>query len=554
MDRPSDTYDINNNDPVTHEDLTPSAEVLLKSLPPGGGVAAIPYVQEFSAFINALSKTYLNPDQGYQINREDCVRMRNSLVIMEPFKSRCMATAHLPWHIEMPDNHDKEQARIANKLTHIIEDIPDFLQLKMWLLDSGLWTGKGGVQIRYGFDWSQGKQLVIKSWEPVSGDSLIFRWEDESVAVLVMPYSIGKGTKDFSVDETIVTDMGRAKPLSDWERKMFVLNKTNIEAGDFFHATQAGMRHGLGLRHYLFFPWRLMSDVLGMLHTFVERIALGWTIFRYQTGNVQDQAAVNKAATDLSFNNVAIIPGRQEQKWKDIERLDVQPAGVDLLLKVVSDYYGTLIRRMIIGQGNIADALAPQNSKGSETSQEAFRRIVMFDSTTLAESLTRDLLSVLMEWNFPGCPYKPKFRFNLDRKDPEEYMRSVQAFYNIGGTLDEDSVRTHLGLEKPTDDSPILRRTLTGMEQDEAKKGSVGDQLDGNDKEPDDKEDGKDGRPIKKVDAIKAAVEALGPTAKAQEIISHLEGQGIRASRSLVFNTLATLRGSTNFSKRKTDA
>src|SRR5207249_1168311 len=162
------------------------------------------------------SKVFRNPDQGYQINREDCRRMRNSLVIMQPLKSRFMATAHLPWHIEPEDAHDEQQQQIARQLTRIVDDTPEALQRKLWLL----------------------------------------------------------------------------------------------EAADFFLPDQAGSKHGLGLRHYLFYPWRLMQDTLGMLHEFVERVGLGTTIWRYATGNPQDEQATKEAATNQAFNNVILLPGK----------------------------------------------------------------------------------------------------------------------------------------------------------------------------------------------------------------------------------------------------
>ena len=106
-------------------------------------------------------------------------------------------------------------------------------------------------------------------------------------------------------------------------------------------------------------------------------------------------------------------------------------------------------------------------------------------------------------------------------------------------------------LEAPTEDSTILRRTMTGLEEGALDQpGSVADKVEEGEQSA---EEGKNSdSPVYKVDKIKEAVNQLGVNARAEDIMSHLSAQGTAVSRSLVYGVLQKLRGPQHqFKKRK---
>jgi hypothetical protein len=531
-------YDDNNQNELQTARLT-LLDSLAQSIAPGGGEPTVPYAQMFSAFFNTAYKIYLNPSIAYQMAREDAVRMRHSLHVAEPLQARKLSTALLSWHIEPEDAHDNEQQSIATKLQHQIDETPDLLQLFMHLLDQGIWVGRGGVQVYFRWDLRQGKRMLIGSWEPVQGDSIRFRWSDERPGILVLPYFVGRGTKYFDPGTTVPSDEARLYILSDWERDRFLIHKQGIEAADFHEAQHAGYKHGKGCRDYCFFSWRLQQETLALLHTYTERISLGQQIWRYSAANPQQQAKVEGYAESQHFNNVFTLPGIPNQGYKDYEMVEPNGGGFDGLKWICQDYYGSMIRRFISGYSPFVPTTKDSGAGGTtDFQQDQARKIMLYDSTCLADTLTRDLVAVLLKHNFPGCQARFRFKFNVEKQSSDEYLKGVRGFYDLGGTVCEAEVRSKLGLKTPGKDDAVLRRTLTGMEQDE-QGGSVADDID------DSKGDEKDPKGKTTIlQAIRAAINELGPNAKASEVMSHLEANGVKASRSHVYNELKRLHGS----------
>ena len=287
-----------------------------------------------------------------------------------------------------------------------------------------------------------------------------------------------------------------------------------------------------------------MATAHSWLTEYLERVGMGLTVCRFPTGNEQAEAAVRKAISEMAFNNVILWPGMNDAKYKDIERIEPNAVGIESLMRVVQDYYGGLIKRMIVGTVNTAEVGLNRAATNTEINQETFSNIVKFDSENLAQTLTRDLIAILVKYNYPGCQYKFKFKFNVDSPDPQKLMQAANAFYNMGGDIDGDQLRSVLGLEKPTEDSTILRRTMTMMEEGNLDQpGTVEDKVqEGGEKKPKGEGKNSDNSPYK-VDKIKQAINDLGVNARAEDIMAHLASQGTPASRSLVYGVLQKLRG-----------
>lgn len=390
------------------------------------------------------------------------------------------------------------------------------------------------------------KRCLIGDWSPVNGDSLVFKWDEpKAVGIYVHPVMYGEGTRDMADAKPGIE--ARYHQLTSSEREAVIIHKHEVLQGSFWEWEKAASVFGIGLRSHLYWAWLQKQELLGWLTEFLERVGMGFTIFRFQAGNPESERKVREIVESFS-NAIAIAyPGYNDQKYKDIERVEVQPSGVDNLLRVVQDFYGNMIRRMILGEVVSSEIGSVSVVKStSENQKAAFERIIRFDSENLAETLNRDLLPILMRYNFPGCPYRMKFKFNVDTEDPDVLMRAARLFYDMGGDVDADQLRSALGLEKPTKDSSILRRSLTQLEAGElANAGSNNDKVEKGDDESEEA-DGEDGETATKIDAIKQAINQLGANAKAGDVMSALRSKGLSVSQSLIYNTLREVRGLTN--------
>jgi phage gp29-like protein len=95
----------------------------------------------------------------------------------------------------------------------------------------------------------------------------------------------------------------------------------------------------------------------------------------------------------------------------------------------------------------------------ADTLGDTHSRMVRYDANNLAETITHEIVSVLQKYNFPGMP-QMKFVFDIDKPNAKDTLEAAQAFYNMGGTLDEDELRAILGLSRPQPGHAILAQNM----------------------------------------------------------------------------------------------
>jgi hypothetical protein len=86
-------------------------------------------------------------------------------------------------------------------------------------------------------------------------------------------------------------------------------------------------------------------------------------------------------------------------------------------------------------------------------------RMVRYDALNLQDTLTEELVAVLQKYNFPGLP-QIRWVFDIDKPNAGETLQAAQAFYQMGGTLDEDELRAILGLSRPQPGHAILAQNM----------------------------------------------------------------------------------------------
>lgn len=423
-----------------------------QSLPPGGGRYTAPHFLTFSQIVNSVSRTYRwTFDEALRHNRNNALAIRRDPVVMDALRSRQIPTAQLPWHIEPENDKDTRQAEAAQEITKVIKRIPNFQRLKMHLLEA-LWWGRYGAQLLYEWDFSSGKRrLAVRDFRPINGDKLVFK---HSGASGILVHATYPGTWE-------VTDRGRAHFFDRRERQSIILHKHEPEDADFFEPELAGSVAGVGIRSRIYWFWWLRSQVSAFLMDYLERVgAGGFTVYYYEAGNPSSRDEVKAAAEEQHRNNTILFPRYRDGSTggPGVLRIEASNAGAQLLQTLISGYFDEVIRRYILGQNLTSETAGTGLGSGvADLHADTFSRLVKYDAINLAETLTTDLVWVLQEYMYPDLP-KMQFVFDVDKPNARDVLEAAQGFYNMGGTVDEDELRSIIGLAKPQPGHPMLAK------------------------------------------------------------------------------------------------
>ena len=183
------------------------------------------------------------------------------------------------------------------------------------------------------------------------------------------------------------------------------------------------------------------------------------TIFYYEAGNPASLAAVRDAAEHQTRNNVMLFPRPigTDKMGAGIERIPPNNAGEETLYKLVQEYFNAQIKSYVLGQVLSSDT-AP-TGLGSEVAKlhgETLAKIIRYDSNNLDETITTDFLWVMQRANYPGTAMC-RFRSNVDKPNIEGYMGAVRQFFDMGGKVKENEVRSRIGLSAPKEGDAVLQ-------------------------------------------------------------------------------------------------
>jgi hypothetical protein len=426
-------------------------------IPPAAGQPVMQPIQEAVALLNAGKRFFFPADEAIRNSRSNARNMPRDLDIMEPLQTRLMTVAQLPGHVEPEDKRDKYQIAIAKELNDIIEATPHFTRWKLNLLEA-VWYGHSAVQNLYYWNWSKGfKRLMVREYLPINGDSLVYKWSDERIAIRVG--ASGGWSQGLKTVTTEPADVSRVHTLTDEERISYVHHVHMITAGDFFDPQQMGQVKGVGIRSQIYWVWYLKSELLGLLTEYLERQGSGFTIFYFEKGNPASLEAVQQLAAAQSFQNIITWPRMPGQEHDDsgIERIEPGMNAVENFMRLLDSYWAAQIRRFILGQ-ELTSTSKPTGlgSNLASIHENTFMRLIKYDSDNLAETITREYLQVVQEYTFPEADFACKWVIDCDKPEPEKFMKGVKDFIDVGGTVAEDDVRAILGLRRPDEDEDIL--------------------------------------------------------------------------------------------------
>jgi hypothetical protein len=419
-------------------------------LPPGDGRYATPHFLTFSGLIQTAARSYRwTSDEALRASPTNARAMRRDAILWSALRARQRPTAQLSWHLEPKDETDPAEAEAAKLITEVVEAIPKFQKLKMQLMEA-LWFGKYGVEVIWHWETWRGRQvLTIRDFIPINGDKIRFKW-DGTPGFLV--YGNYPGTWE-------ATDWGMAHFVTPDERMQYIIHEHEPDDADWIEGEMAGSVHGVGLRGRLYWFWWMKQQVFALLMNYLERFAMGLTIYYYAAQNPEAKAQAEAAAA-VSWSNFALAFPRWNTENPDlnkVERLEVGTASPALLQNLVTEYFDNAMVKAILGQTLSSDSEGGGLGGGgvADLHGETLDEIIKYDAVDLAETFQHDLINVLYRYNAPGV--RPgKFSFEVDTPNAKEVLEYMQIGYEMGVPLDEDQFYEVGQLKKPKPGSGII--------------------------------------------------------------------------------------------------
>ena len=433
-------------------------------LAPNVGRSILPHVTTFSGMMSTLARTYRQHDEAIRHNKHNANMMRRDPMIMGPLFARQMAVALLQWQIQPEDSSDDKQVQVAKELTFMVSRIPRFREYLRNLMEA-VWYGRYGIQNVWGFtrDSRGVRYRTVVDWVPVNGDKLLFRYDDGTgrydhdeigikVSVAHVKDDIWAGKPDIEWNSE-----GTGVFLRRWERSRLVVHKNFMMDGDYEDPTTAGMIHGVGLRHFLYWSWYQKQETLAQLAEVVERAGMGFTVYTYPAGNAQAREEVERLAEEQAHKNQIVLPMEvSNPDAYSIQQIPPNTQGIMALQSLIDDYFGSWIIKFILGQ--TLSYRAEAGTPGiSDLHRDSFLQIVKYDSLGVEETVTKDLIRMLLMFNFPSYQnVNFQFKLNTEEAVPLEKLQALQAAWSMGAKIKSEDVMGLIGLNVAGDTDQAL--------------------------------------------------------------------------------------------------
>lgn len=454
---------------------------------PNSGAFPLAHISTFQAVVTTAARTYRESDEAVRASLDNARNMRNDCGIMECLEARQRCTSLLDWHIEPEDDSSQEQKDLASNMTKIMAEICRFTEYRRCLLEA-IWFGKNGIQNRYGWQQIGGRMRVLPTprhsmetgWLPINGDKLVFRFDDGNLKDGAFEGQMGirVGMGNWSNGETIknrwqveATERGLAYFLSESEQRLCVVHKHMIEDASFEDVMTANNLHGVGIRSRIYWEWFQKQSSLAFLMEYLERSAGGIELWHFPAGNNEAKEEVKTAATSRlgGQRNITLvpIPAGDDSHQYGVQIIEPGMAGIDCLKDLLEKYFGHRIKRYILGQTLTSEADATGLGSGlAELHLGTFLEIIKYDATNLEETITRQLLRPLQQWNFPKSRHiRLKFKIDTESINVKEKLDAYRQAYEMGCRLKAKDVMDAISAAIPGPNDEVLDKASEQQNQ-----------------------------------------------------------------------------------------
>lgn len=435
---------------------------------------ALPPVFSFAAVIGGASKTYYHDrfDEAMRHSRENALAMRRDAFLMSLLQERKMAVSSLPWYLETPDPKDRLQAKVRGVLTQCLRGTRGLRRMILSWLEA-IWYGRYGNQFSWRWQEVEGRRtLSVDRWAPINGDKIGYHWDGT-------PYVLVNAAKAANLPGVVLTNTTRARALSllgGW-RDRFVIHQHEIDDADYFEAEAGDGRHGVGVRSRVYWLDFLKREYLDWVVTYLERVGLGTTLWKYDASSPEQKAKAEEAARDNSRRvniTVPVWPDRAGGYSGGVERIEAPMGGVEALRTMIEamDQY---IERFIIGQAGSSQSQSSGlgNEAASEFMSSTKDAIRDHDAHLLAETITGSdqdpgLLSLMQRYSFPETTadrpngFPVLFKFGLEKSLNNQRVQTITQVSQMGLPVRKDDIYNAAGLSRPEPHDDVLEPQQQG--------------------------------------------------------------------------------------------
>jgi hypothetical protein len=443
----------------------------------------VPNAQRYASRYLVGRDTYWSRfDEGLRDNWLNALALSRDNFVQELIEQRQMQVACLNWHIEADDPKDEDQKKAVERLSKMVDAIPNFQILRKYLLWD-IWYGKYGSQVAWNNVKIDGQDCItIVSHEPVNGDSIVYKI-DKTPGILIRT---GSGwTPSNEVDSQWIeapspywiqqADRGRAIFLYDrfW-RDSFIISNYEPYGPDFlYEGDKAAAIFGYGLRGRYYWALQNRTELLSWLYEALQRIGANGMLYAFfESGNDANLQATIQALMMLMRDNVSAFPVEKGQAPNKIEH--IEPSGIqyDIMFREIERIEGS-IRRAWVGQEMSSVAHSTGIGSGAmEFQQHTQETVTRTDANREAEVLTRDLLGPMVrfnKWEWRGqiidgyLPFRVRFMYDLDKANAQERSGIYDSALKNGVEVSKDAYYKDLGLSPPNDPSDVLKAPEPAM-------------------------------------------------------------------------------------------
>lgn len=413
----------------------------------------VPHVYSFNALINSASRIYsYRYDEALRHMQSNALAMRRDAFIESLLQERYFPTSQRNWSVKVPDPNNAYQAYVAKCITNGLRAIPRFNSLRYNLLEA-VWYGRYGSQINWHQRLLNGKRYwTVGDHMPVNGDKIQYGW-DNVPSVAINPQiksAYPEGLTSYSDRGVALLRLERPE-----HRRQFIIHRHIITDADYFEAEMGGGINGIGIRSKIYWAWWLRDEMLSWATDFMQKVGtLGLLIFMYEDGNAHAKAdaedAAQKASTEVALT-MAIPPGQNTKPTNAVQHVAPNDGGINALRGMIEDYFERHIERMIVGQPSSGDSSGNGfgGSAGMALHADTKYQLLKFDANNLDETLTQDLIRVMVELNHSDVDFPVQFVSSVSNPEDAAKLQAVQTASEIGVTFRADEVRDLTGMGKP---------------------------------------------------------------------------------------------------------
>lgn len=420
----------------------------------------VPPAFSAQAIYNSHSKVYsFRWDEAIRDSRVNALAMRRDPFYTSLLQERCAPTINMNWSITIEDKRNAQQSCVRDVLTRLIEAIPDLPGLFTNLLEA-IWYGRYGSQMTWGQIDYVGAGIV--DHKPVNGDSIQFGWDGTPI-ILVSGSTIeairnldpeAEAQSDQWNRAAVLTDAG-AYGLrlyrQDW-RQRFAIHKHVAEAADFFEGEMLGTIHGVGLRSKVYWADWIKRDLLAQALAFMDGAGMmDVVIVNYARGN--SEAKKNAEAIASKLSKLAITSPRDpNERYPIVETVQANVEGIKTIQGIIEGYYDRYIRELFVGQTMSSGGGGSGGLEGdgrAELASDTKYQLVKTDAKRLAETINRDIIAPMMKFNFPVCPFRPKFAFAIEEREKNKKVETGLKLMAAGVAIVADELREPAGFSTP---------------------------------------------------------------------------------------------------------